>query len=139
VPTLFTRIIEGELPATVVWRDDRCVAFLSINPLGTGHTLVVPVEESDHWIDLAPELSTHLFTVAQVIGRAQHAAFTPTRIGLIVAGFEVPHVHIHVIPVDAMSQFNFANAGSATGEALAGPAEAIRTQLRALGRDEVSA
>ena len=66
MPTLFTRIIEGEIPGTFVWRDDQCVAFLSINPLAPGHTLVVPIEEIDHWVDAPPELNAHLFDVAQI-------------------------------------------------------------------------
>ena len=74
MPTIFTRIIEGELPGVFVWRDPQCVAFLSINPMHPGHTLVVPRAEVDHWIDLDPELAAHLFQVAQTIGQAQEAA-----------------------------------------------------------------
>ena len=74
MPTLFTRIIEGEIPGVFVWRDDQCVVFLSINPMHTGHTLVVPRAEVDHWIDLDPDLAAHLFQVAQTIGQAQMAA-----------------------------------------------------------------
>ena len=73
--TIFTRIIDGEIPGTFVWRDDRCVAFMSINPLAHGHVLVVPVEEVDHWIDGAPDLVAHLFEVTRVIGVAQQRAF----------------------------------------------------------------
>ena len=82
MPTLFTRIIEGEIPGTFVWRDDQCVAFLSINPLRRGHTLVVPKLEIDHWIDCPPELSNHLFTVAGYIGVALQTVLQPTRVGL---------------------------------------------------------
>ena len=71
MPTLFTRIIEGEIPGVFVWRDPQCVVFLSINPMHPGHTLVVPVAEVDHWIDLDPEVAAHLFQVAQTIGKAQ--------------------------------------------------------------------
>ena len=99
MPTIFTRILDGELPGEFVWRDDRCGVFLSIAPLRPGHALVVPVDEVDHWLDLAPDGVAHLFTVAQVIGQAQMAAFSPTRIGVIVAGLEVPHTHVHVIPI----------------------------------------
>ena len=110
--TIFTRIIEGEIPGTFVWRDERCVAFLSINPMAFGHTLVVPVEEIDHWIDASPELSAHLFEVTRKIARAQQAAFSPARVGVIIAGYEVPHAHIHVIPTNDMSQLSFANAAA---------------------------
>ena len=110
--TIFTRIIEGEIPGTFVWRDEQCVAFLSINPMAFGHTLVVPIEEVDHWIDASPELTAHLFEVTRKIATAQHAAFSPTRVGVIIAGYEVPHAHIHVVPTDAMSQLSFANAAA---------------------------
>jgi histidine triad (HIT) family protein len=137
VATLFTRIIDGEIPGTFVWRDDRCVAFLSINPMGPGHTLVVPVEEIDHWLDAPVELNAHLLEVAQIIGKAQMAAFACDRIGLIVAGYEIPHLHLHVIPTTSIRQFNFANAGSATLQELTTAGDALRTQLRTLGRAEV--
>ena len=70
--TVFTHIINGDIPGTFVHRDDQCVGFLSINPLAHGHTLVVPIEEVDHWVDLSPELAAHLFEVAHRIGRARH-------------------------------------------------------------------
>jgi histidine triad (HIT) family protein len=138
MPTIFTRIIEGELPGTFVWRDDRAVAFMSINPLARGHALVVPTAEIDHWIDLDPAAAGHLFNVSRVIGAAQAAAFPCVRVGLIVAGYEVPHTHVHVIPTNSMSELNFANAATSVnpGE-LESAAEAIRGQLRAAGRDEV--
>ena len=69
--TVFTHIINGDIPGTFVHRDDQCVGFLSINPLAHGHTLVVPIEEVDHWVDLSPELAAHLFEVAHRIGRAR--------------------------------------------------------------------
>jgi len=133
MPTLFTRIIQGEIPATFVWRDDVCVVFLSINPLAPGHALVVPIEERDHWIDAPPELNAHLFAVAQIIGQAQQRAFSCERVGVIVAGYEIPHLHVHVIPTTSMSQFSFANAGHATPAQLEEAAELIRIQLRNAG------
>jgi diadenosine tetraphosphate (Ap4A) HIT family hydrolase len=136
--TIFSKIIQGEIPGTFVWRDDRCVVFLSINPLGPGHALVVPIEEIDHWVDAPPELMGHLFAVAQIIGQAQKRAFAVERIGVIVAGYEVPHLHVHVIPTTSMSQFNFANAGTATRDELDSAAEAIRTQLSAAGHSPAS-
>jgi histidine triad (HIT) family protein len=133
MPTLFTRIIQGEIPGTFVWRDDHCVAFLSINPLAPGHTLVVPIEELDHWIDAPPELNARLFAVAQIIGQAQQRAFDCERVGVIVAGYEIPHLHLHVIPTSSMSQLDFANAGNATPAQLEEAAELIRIQLRNAG------
>lgn len=137
--TIFTRIIEGELPGTFVWRDERCVAFMSINPMAHGHTLVVPIEEVDHWVDASPDLVAHLFEVTRVIGVAQRKAFGCERVGVIIAGYEVPHTHIHVIPTESMSQLSFANAATSVDrDDLAAAAEAIRGALRALGRAEVT-
>src|SRR5438477_11319177 len=86
MPTLFTRIIDGDLPGRFVHRDDTCVAFLSIAPLRPGHTLVVPIEEIDHWIDAPAELNAHLLAVAQRIGQAQQQVFSPTKTALVIAG-----------------------------------------------------
>jgi len=110
--TIFTRIIHGEIPGTFVHRDDRCVAFLSINPLAPGHTLVVPVDEIDHWVDLPADLAAHLFEIAHRIGKAQQAAFGCERVGVIIAGYEVPHTHIHVVPTNSMHELSFSNAAS---------------------------
>ncbi len=110
MPTIFSRIIAGELPGRFVHRDDRCVAFLSINPLQPGHTLVVPVEEVDHWVDASPELNAHLMTVAHAVARAQQALFSPVKVGLMIAGLEVPHLHIHVVPIRGVHDLDFANA-----------------------------
>jgi histidine triad (HIT) family protein len=110
--TIFTRIINGEIPGAFVWRDERCAAFMSINPLATGHVLVVPIEEIDHWIDAPAHLTAHLFEVTRQIGVAQQAAFRCDRVGVLIAGYEVPHMHIHVIPTTNMGQLNFANAAA---------------------------
>jgi histidine triad (HIT) family protein len=110
MPTLFTRILDGDIPGTFVYRDDHCAAFLSINPLAEGHVLVVPVEEVDHWVDLSPVLSEHLFRVSHRIGIALQKAFTCERVGMIIAGYEINHCHIHLIPTQNIGQFNFANA-----------------------------
>ena len=136
--TIFSRIIAGEIPGTFVWRDDRCVAFMSINPMAHGHTLVVPIEEVDHWVDATPELAAHLFEVTRVVGVAQRAAFGCERVGVMIAGYEVPHTHIHVVPTNQMSELSFANAAASVDRAdLEAAAEAIRDQLRSMGRAEV--
>ena len=134
MPTIFTRIIEGELPGRFVWRDEDCVAFLSINPLQPGHTLVVPRLEVDHWIDLPADLNTHLMRVAHTIGTAQMTAFAPNRIGLIIAGLEVPHVHLHVVPIQREADLSFANADvDPDPEALDTAAGRLRSALGAAG------
>ena len=132
--TVFTKIIEGEFPGTFVWRDDRCVAFMSINPMAPGHVLVVPIDEVDHWVDASPELAAHLFAVTHTIGLAQRAAFDCERVGVIVAGYEVPHTHVHVIPTSSMAQLSFANAAANVDrDDLDAWASAIRRELRAAG------
>ena len=137
MPSVFTRIVNGELPARFVWNDDRCVAFLSNRPLRSGHTLVIPREEVDHWLDLEPNLAAHLMVVAQAIGKAQMAAFRPARVGMVIAGLEVPHVHLHVVPMDAMADLDFANADPGPSDAaLDQAATALRTALRQMGRQE---
>ena len=136
MPTVFTRIIQGEFPGTFVWRDELCVAFMSINPMAYGHTLVVPIEELDHWVDGSPDLLAHLFEVTRIVGAAQQAAFTPERVGVIIAGYEVPHTHIHVIPTNDMRELSFANAASSVDrDELDRSADAIRVALRAAGHD----
>ena len=97
--TVFTRIIEGEVPARFVWCDDSCVAFLNITPLTPGHTLVVPRQEVEDWLDLEPLLAAHLMSVAQAIGKAIRRGFGPEKVGLMIAGLEVPHAHVHVWPI----------------------------------------
>jgi diadenosine tetraphosphate (Ap4A) HIT family hydrolase len=132
--TIFTRIIEGDIPGTFVWRDERCVAFMSINPMAHGHALVVPIEEVDHWVDASPELMAHLFEVTRILSQAQAAAFSPERVGVIIAGYEVPHTHVHVIPTNDMGQLSFANAATSVDrDDLESAAAKIRDALRSLG------
>ncbi len=131
--TVFTRIIKGEIPGTFVYRDDLCVAFMSINPMALGHALVVPIEEVDVWTDCTPELAAHVFEVSHRIARAQHQAFACERVGLIIAGYEIPHAHIHLIPTTNMGQLSFANAAqSVDRDVIAGAAQRIRDALGAL-------
>jgi histidine triad (HIT) family protein len=135
--TLFTKIIDGELPGRFVWSDDRAVGFLSINPLGPGHTLVVPREEVDQWIDADHDLLAHLTSVSRVIGAAVHEVWQPPRVGLLVAGFEVPHLHLHVFPAWDMAAFDFANAAKTVDDAeQEAHAEKLRSALRAAGHGE---
>ena len=110
MPTIFTRIINGEIPGRFVVQDDICVAFLDVRPLARGHVLVVPRDEVDHWVDLSPEVASHLMVVAQRVGSAQRELLSPARIGMMIAGFEVPHVHVHVVPMDSMAALDFGNA-----------------------------
>jgi histidine triad (HIT) family protein len=139
MPSIFSRIIAGELPGRFVWKDDRVVAFLSIAPMMPGHTLVVPRDEVDHWIDLDPSLAGHLFTVAQAIGRAQQAEWQPRRIGMLIVGEEVPHAHLHVVPINTPDELSFAHVDpSPDPAALDDAATRLRARLRADGATGVS-
>lgn len=108
--TIFTRIINREIPGRFVYEDDTCVAFLTIEPLSPGHTLVVPRQEVDHWIDLDSGTMGHLTHVAQRVGRAIDQVFSPLRVGMMIAGLEVPHVHIHVTQMNSLTDLDFAEA-----------------------------
>lgn len=108
--SIYTRIIDGEIPGRFIWRDDVCVSFLDIRPLARGHALVVPRVEVDQWTDLPAETAAHLMTVAHSVGNAQKALLSPARIGLMIAGFEVPHVHVHVVPMNSMAALDFSQA-----------------------------
>ena len=107
--TVFTKIIDGELPGRFVYRDDHVAAFLTIEPIAYGHTLVVPIKEVDKWTDLEPELWAKMNAVAQRIGAAIVSEFECERAGYLIAGFEVPHAHIHVFPANDMSGYNLAS------------------------------
>jgi histidine triad (HIT) family protein len=137
--SIFSRIIAGELPARFVWKDDLCVVFLSNRPLRPGHALVVPRQEVDHWIDLDTSLLAHLTTVAQSIGKAQMAGFKPARIGFMLAGLEVPHVHFHVVPIRGVHDLDFGNQDPSPDAAVMDDdAKTIRRELRKLGHAQVS-
>ncbi|WP_027018076.1 HIT family protein [Corynebacterium pseudodiphtheriticum] len=134
--TVFSKVINGELPGRFVYRSSDVVAFLSIEPLTYGHVLVVPVEEVDKWTDMAPELWARVNAVAYEIGNAVIEAFDVPRAGNVIAGFEVPHTHIHVFPASSMDDFNFANVIPADQTNDAAMDEAAQKLRAALGTNE---
>ena len=107
--SVFTEIIRGEEPAWFVWRDDRCVAFLAATPVRPGHLLVVPIAEVDDWLHLEDDDAAHLLAVARTLGRAVKSAFAPRRVGLMIAGFDVAHVHLHVVPLEDPHDLDYDN------------------------------
>jgi histidine triad (HIT) family protein len=134
VASIFSLIIAGEVPGEFVWKDELCVAFLSNRPLRPGHSLVVPRLEINHWLDLEPALLAHLANTAQTIGKAQMAAFKPGRVGLLLAGLEVPHVHFHVVPIESSSDLDFGNQDPHPDPAMMiEAAKSIRRELTRLG------
>jgi histidine triad (HIT) family protein len=135
--TIFTKIIEGQIPGQLLWTDEVCAAFLDIEPLTPGHAMVVPRAEVDHWLDLPRETLCHVMEVAARVGRAQETVFARARIGLIVQGFEVPHAHVHVFPADDASDFELDRRMSRTPAQLAQDAAALRAALREQGGAEL--
>jgi histidine triad (HIT) family protein len=132
--TLFTRIIDGEIPGRFVWADEACVAFATIAPITDGHVLVVPRAEVARFTDADDDLLAHLTRVAKRIGTAQQEAFGAPRAALLVAGFEVPHLHLHVLPAWGEEQLSFAHARQDLPAAqLDASAERLRDALRAGG------
>ena len=138
--SLFTKIINSEIPGRFVWKDAHCVAFLTIAPIRPGHTLVVPRQEIDAWTDAPAELTAHLFQAAQKVAAGIAAAFPCRKVGLMIAGLEVPHYHIHLTPIDEIADMSFERQNSAAlPEDLDAAAERIRTALQALGYCEAQA
>jgi histidine triad (HIT) family protein len=107
--SIFTRIIRGEIPCYKVAEDDRFLAFLDINPLKPGHTLVVPKVETDYIFDLDDQTLADLFIFSKNVAAAIRKAFPCNRIGVAILGLEVPHAHIHLVPMDSMEDVNFKN------------------------------
>lgn len=131
--SVFTMIMEGKIPGNFVWQDDKAIAILTIQPIRQGHLLVIPREEIDQWSDLPLELATHLMQVSHKIANALKLAYPATRVGFMIAGLEVPHTHIHLVPMDSMDDLSFAHAKNADGEVLKQTAEKIRGVLLAQG------
>ena len=139
-PSVFSRIISGEFTGRFVWRDDEVVAFLTIAPLRPGHVLVVPIAQVDKWTDLDPSAWSRVTEVSHHIARVLDTSFECVRVGVIVAGLEVPHCHLHLVPIRAESDLDFSRADhSPDPAALDADAETIRAALRAAGHPEVAA
>ena len=135
--SVFTHIINGDIPGRFVWKDGQAVAFLTIEPVTPGHLLVVPRKEIDHWEQIDTATFTHLSDVAHKVGRAVKEAFDAPRMGLLIAGLEVPHVHLHVFPALAMETFDLSNAAKDVApETLDEHAAKIRRSLVDLGYRE---
>ena len=127
--SVFSLIIEGQIPGNFVWKDDVAVAILTIQPIRQGHVLVIPRMEVDQWTDLPEDVMAHLTHVSQKISHALKLAFPCKRIGMMIAGLEVPHTHIHLVPMDSMEDLSFAHAKNADAEMLTMTAEKISSLL----------
>ncbi|MCH7709832.1 MAG: HIT family protein [Myxococcales bacterium] len=137
--SVFTQIIEGKLPGRFVWKDDDAVAFMTVNPIRPGHTLVVPRLEVDHWIELDAPLAQHLMGVCQAVGQAIQQAFQPIKVGQAIIGLEVPHVHIHLLPIQKITDLDFSKADPNPDPTdLDRAAASIRAALVSLNYSEVA-
>jgi diadenosine tetraphosphate (Ap4A) HIT family hydrolase len=134
MPSVFTRIINRELPGRFVYEDDHCAAFLTIAPVTPGHTLVVTRREVDDWLELEPAERDALWAACAVVGRAIDRVYQPAKVAAMLIGLEVPHVHVHLIPINSESQVDLAKADpnadpAAMDEVARSLAEAV-TQVR---------
>ena len=126
--SIFSKIISGEIPAHKIAETQNYLAFLDINPLMTGHTLVVPKSEMDVIYDMDDELFIGLHLFAKAIAKSLHKAIECKRIGFAIIGLEVPHAHIHLIPINSVSDMDFSKSRpKPTDEELANIAEKIRS------------
>jgi histidine triad (HIT) family protein len=107
--TIFSRIIDGEIPSYTIAEDERFYAFLDINPMAKGHTLVVPKKEVDYFFDMDDELLAGMMVFSKKVARAIEKAIPCRRVGLMVIGLEVPHAHIHLIPIQKEGDMNLSN------------------------------
>lgn len=110
MPSVFTRILQREIPGRFVYEDDDCAAFLTIAPVTPGHTLVVTRREVDDWLDLTEDERNALWAACATVGKAIDQVYKPGKVAAMLVGLEVPHVHVHLIPFNAESQLSFANA-----------------------------
>ncbi|WP_019931501.1 HIT family protein [Nocardia sp. BMG111209] len=132
--SVFSAIIAGQLPGRFVYEDDEFVGFLTIAPVTQGHTLVVPRQEIDQWQDLDPATFARLMAVAQTLGRAVRTAWDAPRAGLLIAGLEVPHLHVHVFPAFELGDFDISGADQEPSkESLDEAQSKIKKALRDLG------
>lgn len=127
--TIFSKIISGELPSHKIAENDEFLAFLDIFPNHEGHTLVIPKKEVDYLFDLDEETYRRLFDFVRTLEPAIKKAVPCLRVGVAVVGLEVPHVHVHIIPLNSMEDTNFLNKKEFTQEELAKTAEKIRSFL----------
>ena len=127
--SIFTKIINKEIPGRIIWEDSTCIAMVDIRPLNRGHVLVIPREEVDKWHELSAASISHLMTIAHKVAEAQQLIFKPARVGLMIAGFEVPHTHIHCVPIEDMSHLDFTQAQMGDPNDLDEVADLLRDKL----------
>jgi len=127
--SIFTRIVKGEIPCHKVYEDEKYLSFLSIRPIAPGHTLVIPKREIDYFFDIEDGELSGLMAVSKKLAKAIEKAVPCIKIGVMVAGLEVPHAHVHLIPINSVNDLSFARAKDASNEELAAMAQKIRAFL----------
>jgi len=130
--SIFTRILSGEIPSAKLYEDDFFYAFLDVRPIRKGHALLIPKQDIDYIFDLPDDLLSKLLTTARPIAKAIEQHIPCKKVGLMVAGLEVPHCHLHMVPIDDVGDLNFANAQPADFSDLNVLAANIRTTLKEL-------
>ena len=128
--TLFSKILSGEIPSEMVYEDDRCFAFLDINPRQEGHTLVVPKREVDYLFDLPEEDYEALWSATQRVATALKAVTHCARVVVLVVGYEVPHAHVHLIPTESLGDVPFPPVDEEAKGRLAATAQRVREAVR---------
>lgn len=134
--SIFTKILNREIPGHFVWEDEQCFSIMTIQPIREGHLMVIPKLEVNHWDDVPAETAAHLMQVSQKIAKAIKAVIPCKRIGVSIIGLEVPHTHMHLIPIDNMGDLDFSLAQQVSPERLAATAETIRKALQVRGYSE---
>lgn len=129
MPSIFTKIINGEIPCYKIAEDENFFAFLDINPNARGHTLCIPKKEVDKIMDLDEAIYIGLMAFSRKIGKAIEASIPCKRVGMTVIGLEVPHVHVHLIPLNGMREATFQSKVSLTQEEFKAIAEAIKSRI----------
>jgi histidine triad (HIT) family protein len=129
MPSIFTRIIEREIPAHILREDDEFLAFLDVRPIREGHSLVIPKAEIDDMFDLPESVLGGLLPFARPVANAIQKVTQANRIGIAVLGLEVPHAHVHLVPINELHDLDFSRASPAEDEELAATAERIREAL----------
>lgn len=130
MPTIFTKIIAGEIPCHKIYEDEKYLSFLDIRPINPGHALVIPKKEIDYIFDCDDQMLGELMVRAKKIAHAIKKEVSCRKVGVMVAGIEVPHVHIHLVPIVDVHDLAFAKAKQAAPEDLAAMAEKIRRHLK---------
>ncbi len=131
--SIFTQIVKGSLPGHVLWQDEHCYCILTLKPIREGHVLLIPHAEIDFWDDIPEAVSAHMFIVAQNISRTLRSLFPCAKIGMMIAGLEVRHAHMHLFPINALTDLDFSLARERDDAVQLQTANRIRTALAAAG------